>query len=328
MSTIGLWHITQSGPQRLAAAGIEVERDLEDWLELQPSLLEHGLVMVGRQLRLDAGPLDLLALDPQGRWVLIEVKRGRLRRDVIAQAIDYASCLSRVHATWLRDTCNAYLKRQNAGITLEALLEQRGRSLEEGVDERDILIYVVGTGTDAGLERMVDYLAERADLAVRVVSFEAFRSQDGQVVLAREIHESGPAAPGVDQRVARPSVTLEQVLALADANGVGQVARTLTEAAVEVGFYSRPYARSIMFTPPTNKARCLFAVWVERRERAPGVAKGYVSAEAFEQFYGIARADLEEAIGPTGDVTFNPADAARVVAGLRQLLHDEVFPEP
>jgi RecB family endonuclease NucS len=90
MNTIGLWHILDAGPERLQHAEVSVERDLEDWIEHDPSLLERGLVIVGRQIRLEGGPLDLLALDQQGRWVLIEMKRERLRREVIAQAIDYA----------------------------------------------------------------------------------------------------------------------------------------------------------------------------------------------------------------------------------------------
>ena len=77
MNAIGLWQIAEAGPARLVVASVAAERDLEDWIERDPALLERGLVIVGRQLRLEGGPLDLLTLDPQGRWVLIEIKRER-----------------------------------------------------------------------------------------------------------------------------------------------------------------------------------------------------------------------------------------------------------
>jgi RecB family endonuclease NucS len=41
-------------------------------------------VVVGRQIDLEGGRLDLLAIDPQGRWTIIEIKRGTLRREAIA----------------------------------------------------------------------------------------------------------------------------------------------------------------------------------------------------------------------------------------------------
>lgn len=154
MDTIGLWHITDTGPARLQSTELGAERDLEDWIERDPALLERGLVIIGRQIRLEGGPLDLLALDPQGRWVLIEIKRERLRRDVLAQAIDYASCLHRLDPAWLREQCDGYLRSKGRAETLDALLEQRGRSLEAEADGRDVVIYLVGTGLDPGLERM------------------------------------------------------------------------------------------------------------------------------------------------------------------------------
>jgi RecB family endonuclease NucS len=83
MRTIGLWQISDSGPSCLQNADVALERDLEVWIERDPALLERGLVIVGRQIRLESGPLDLLALDPQGRWVLIEIKRERLRREAL-----------------------------------------------------------------------------------------------------------------------------------------------------------------------------------------------------------------------------------------------------
>ena len=99
MDSIGLWQIANDGPTRLSPAPLDREKQLEDWIERDPALLERGLVIVARQLRLDGGPLDLLALDPQGRCVLIEIKRERLRREVIAQTSDDASCLHMLDAS-------------------------------------------------------------------------------------------------------------------------------------------------------------------------------------------------------------------------------------
>ena len=48
MQRIGLWHITQDGPRKLEAGRVDLEQYLEDWIARDPSLLQQGLVIVGR----------------------------------------------------------------------------------------------------------------------------------------------------------------------------------------------------------------------------------------------------------------------------------------
>lgn len=93
MQKIGLWQISEGSPQKLNIMFPELERHLEEWIENDPSLLQAGLRVVGRQVKVEGGFIDLLALNPNGRWVVIEIKKGDVCRDTIAQALDYASSL-------------------------------------------------------------------------------------------------------------------------------------------------------------------------------------------------------------------------------------------
>ena len=94
MQKIGVWHLSGDRPRKLQESKIDFEQNLEEWIEADPELLQVGLTIVGKQIRVEGGRLDLLAIDPQGRWVIIEIKREQLRRETIAQIIDYASCLA------------------------------------------------------------------------------------------------------------------------------------------------------------------------------------------------------------------------------------------
>ena len=100
---IGVWTVDGGRPVRLLPGGVELERNLEDWIEAAPSLLADGLRIVGRQIHLDGGPLDLLGVDSQERWVVVELKRDRLHRETLTQALDYASSIATLPAGELRE---------------------------------------------------------------------------------------------------------------------------------------------------------------------------------------------------------------------------------
>ena len=54
-------------------------------------------MLIGRQQRTDfGGIIDLLAVAPDGALVLIELKRDRTPRDVVAQSLDYASWVEKL----------------------------------------------------------------------------------------------------------------------------------------------------------------------------------------------------------------------------------------
>ena len=51
------------------------------------TLIGEGLTLVGRQVSIDDGRLDLLAIDSRDHWVVIEIKPGMLDSGALAQAL-------------------------------------------------------------------------------------------------------------------------------------------------------------------------------------------------------------------------------------------------
>ena len=68
--------------------------DLENWIKTKPDILGTDILIIGQQVYTKSGPLDFLAIDNNGNIVVVELKRDKLARVVLAQAIDYASDLS------------------------------------------------------------------------------------------------------------------------------------------------------------------------------------------------------------------------------------------
>jgi len=79
-------------PAPLARAVLPSEKALEGMIVAVPEILSDSWMLVGRQEKTaHGGIIDLLAIAPDGALVIIELKRGRTPRDVVAQALDYAS---------------------------------------------------------------------------------------------------------------------------------------------------------------------------------------------------------------------------------------------
>ena len=85
-----LWKVS-ANPQVLVEAQLPSEKLLEDMIVAAPKVLSDEWMLIGRQEETGfGGRIDLLAIAPDGSLVLIELKRDRTPRDVVAQALDYA----------------------------------------------------------------------------------------------------------------------------------------------------------------------------------------------------------------------------------------------
>jgi hypothetical protein len=88
---MSLWRIQNDRPLPLLAAGIGEEKRLESIIADDVGILGLGpLMLLGRQVATDFGArVDLLAIDEDGTTYIIELKRGRTPREVVAQVLDY-----------------------------------------------------------------------------------------------------------------------------------------------------------------------------------------------------------------------------------------------
>lgn len=274
-------------------------------------MVAEGLRVVARQLMVEAGRIDLLAIDPAGRWVVVEIKAGKLGREVIAQALDYAASVSALPDDDLRAHVSGYLAQHpvaDADGFLNAIFNT------PTTEPRDVYIIVAGTGRDPSLDRLAHYLADRYDVPVRAVTFEVLALSDGSRILVREVAETVGPPPS-------PGPGVDDVVAKADAVGLGGPFRTLIAAARRHDLYLHPYKYSIMVTPQAHHGRMLFTMWAK-----PGGSDAqpfYLSAEAFNEFFGFEEDDVRAALGADSYHALDEAVAERVSQGL-----DRLFKEP
>ena len=66
------------------------EQDFEDILSKYPELIEEGLTFKGRQVRVRGKSVDLLFEDRHGQTLIVELKKGVIKREHTSQLLDYA----------------------------------------------------------------------------------------------------------------------------------------------------------------------------------------------------------------------------------------------
>ncbi len=74
---------------------VGTEEDMVREVEKNPSIIEDGLKVIGREVRTLVGKIDLLCVDKDGRYVVLEFKRGTAGPDAVYQLRRYVEFVSK-----------------------------------------------------------------------------------------------------------------------------------------------------------------------------------------------------------------------------------------
>lgn len=151
-----IWTVNGT-PRQLSEGRLPSERALEDMIVSSPRILSDEWMLIGRQERTASGGfIDLLAVAPDGALVLIELKRDRTPREVVAQAIDYAVWVEELET----QDIDAIYRRFAPGRDLAADFQTRfGQALDEETLNESHQIVIVAASLDDSSERIVGYPA-------------------------------------------------------------------------------------------------------------------------------------------------------------------------
>lgn len=232
----------------------DVHQFTENWLQellhQHPNLLPVDeiepvfwpLVSIGREIPTNIGPIDNLFISKAGYPVLVETKLWRnpeAKREVLAQAIEYASELSR----WTFDQFNGVCQKNNQKGVIELIQSTFDCDPEELPTEDEIsknlrlgrfLILVVGDQIRNSLINMLSFTKLSPHLATNVglVEMQCYHLPDTEnefvivpsIIARTEIVERSIVqvnlSPAVDHQI-----TVEQIKSEPDSEG----RRSLTE---------------------------------------------------------------------------------------------------
>lgn len=293
-----IWRIRDDHLETVRTEKLQSEERLESWLTGDISMVADDLLVIGRQLSSPlGGTLDLLAIDGNGDLAVLELKRDRTPRDVVAQALHYAAWVRTLSWEQVDQIATHHL----GGTSLaEAFQCKFGQPLPETINSSH-RIYIVAAEMDPVSESIVRYLSEEYGANINVVFFRHFRDADGDGYLGcswlmepTQVEDRGETS----SPKRRSRLSFAELEALADGNGVGETYRAL------FGFLSQHSGRTsrtqsnVAFLANFPEGRkALLSLYPGDMSAGPGL-RADVRPDALAEAFRVPETELREVLPP------------------------------
>ena len=201
-----------------------LEERIENWLEKDISIISDELLVIGRQVETGfGGAIDILCLDSNGDVVILELKRDRTPREIVAQILDYASWVRDLSNEQITDIANGYLKEEGP---LEGAFRNRfDVELPEILNERHKML-IIASEIDSSSERIIEYLSDEYGVGINAATFQYFRDDEREFLARTFLAEPSQVEYRTQTKTGskrKPPLTYEELQELAERNDVGEL---------------------------------------------------------------------------------------------------------
>lgn len=178
-----MWRISEN-IEELKPTVLDSEEQLEKIIETNIEILNDTWLIIGRQVPTAFNHfIDLLAITDNGDLIIIELKKNKTPRDVIAQGLDYASWVQGLES---EDVANIFMnyhhKYLQSGKSFNDYFEEKfGHELEDEDINNSHQIIIVAAELDSSTERIVNYLND-SEIPVNVIFFKVFEDNGSRYI--------------------------------------------------------------------------------------------------------------------------------------------------
>ncbi len=171
-----MWRIDK-GLEKVTFSSLEAEKKLETVLNEDISIIDPGLLVIGRQVPTSFGKyIDLLGIDSEGHLAIIELKRDKTPREVVAQTLDYASWVQGLAYDDVKRIYSEYNRSEEFEVAFQ---EKFGGDVPDSINEEHKLL-IVASELDNSTERIVNYLSSNYGVPINAVFFQYFKDGAGE----------------------------------------------------------------------------------------------------------------------------------------------------
>ncbi len=270
---ISAWRIDQDRVQPVTFAALDFESRLQNILATDIAIADPNLMVIGREVKTAFDKrIDLLAMNRDGQLVVLELKRDKTPRDVVAQVLDYGSWIKTLDDDDIASVFEQYQKKylpQMPSRSIDQAFCERFdvKEMPDELNESHELV-IVASSLDPSTERIVTYLADTYEVRINAVFFHCFKDGEREYLSRVWLRP-----PGFAEMLAGTTGTVSKPGKKGEWNGeyyasYGLCPHRAWEDAVKYGYISAGggawYVNTLSNLSPGDR------VWV----RAPGI--GYL----------------------------------------------------
>lgn len=201
---LGVWRI-DGGLKPVDFGPLDIEARLEDILDENVDIASPNWLVIGRQVRTDHGLfMDLLAVDRDANLVVLELKRDKTYRDIVAQVLDYGSWVRELKDDRIAQIFDDYQKRWHGDrkpTSIDEAFKNKFRvPMPEEMNSAHELV-VVASSLDPSTERVVRYLADEYGVRINAVFFRVFRDEDREYLSRAWFRDPAEVTAGLGEEV-------------------------------------------------------------------------------------------------------------------------------
>jgi hypothetical protein len=171
-----LWQVQGKDLREINREALNDEERLEDWVVKDPRILGIDVLLVGRQVTTaSGGRIDLLGIDEDANLMVLELKRNKTPREIVAQALDYASWVNELTYEEIETITKAFTGK----LLAQAFNDHYGSAIPQTVNG-DHSMVILASQLDDSSERIVEYLSEQYKVPINVLFFTFFKTASGE----------------------------------------------------------------------------------------------------------------------------------------------------
>jgi hypothetical protein len=171
-----LWKVSNNQLKEIPKSQLNSEERLENWIEKNSGITGLDILLIGRQVVTDyGGRIDLLGMDVEGNIIILELKKDKTPRDIIAQTLDYASWVKDLSFKQIEGIASKYLKDS----LQNSFFNRFQTELPEEINNSHSMV-IVASELDPSSERIVQYLSSQYDVNINCIFFKFFKENDSE----------------------------------------------------------------------------------------------------------------------------------------------------
>ena len=173
---------------------IDLEKHLESWLEKSPwAIAQEPLIWIGRQTTAaqDDSSIfpDLIGMDKDGNIVVVELKKGKAPREVIAQILEYAAWVNVLPDESIFNMASNYLsqKVEIKHSSIQDVFIEQFETDEFPEINRTQRLFIVAEEISPRIANVCRFLRTSHGVDINCIKFSVFQTESGEILVSSEL---------------------------------------------------------------------------------------------------------------------------------------------